>query len=251
MGMLLIDKAADYSARAIGHAGLYTSVSTGLESLHELRRSASKAINNAAPNKAQGAVIGAPTFSPASMNMTFANAVRLGSRPANGGLTVATIVKMKTGGATNDGVVGTPVDAVTSVGAAWITLYNRRLSFSAYSYAAGSTPPLSGYTIVAAYLDFTAPSDGLYEMFFGVLENGVSIRVYHPKSGNLFTTATARDFAFDSPALFQTCTTPVTPGTTAQDEAMFGHWSRVLTPTEMNTVYGEMQLQFARLSLAI
>lgn len=250
MGILLRDKNADFSSNSVGHAGLYTSVTGNLKALHELRRSAAKTVKNSAPGMPDGSTFGSPTYAANSINTTNANGVIMGSKPANGGLTVATLVKIKTGGGINDTIVG--IDALggsVSVGSLYFTLYNRRLTFSAYSYPAGAVPPLTGYDSKSSYQDFSAASDGLYEMFFGVLENGVSLRLYHPKTGTLTTTsAVGRDFCFDNPKNIQTH--PFS-GTTAQDQALFAHWSSVLTPTQMNTFYAEMKAQYALLGLTI
>lgn len=250
MGLLLVDKTADYSANSIGHAGLYTSVTGSLEALHELRRSASKAINNPVPGKSGAGVFGSPVFSAASVQTDPSKGVMFGSKPANGGLTVATIVKVKTGGSTSSTVVGTPATGNgPSTGALWFYNYNQRVAFQAYSYPSGAVPPLSGYDTKSAFQDFLAGSLGAFELFFGVLENGVSLRLYHPKTGTLVTSsATGRDFCFDASPRFQT---HPWNGTEQQDQAMFAHWSRVLTPTEMNTFYNEMQTQYSRLNLII
>lgn len=250
MGILLYDKNADYSATSVGNAGLYTSVTGNLKALHELRRNASKTINNSAPGMLSGSVFGTPTYAATNITTTNANGVIFNSKPANGGLTVAIVVKMKTGGAITDSVVGiNNLGAAATVGSLWFYLFNRRIAFNAYSYPAGSVSPLSGYNTISAYQDFTAPSDGLYEMFFGVLENGISLRFYHPKTSTLTTTsATGRDFCFDAPANIQT--NPLA-GTTAHDQSMFAHWSAVLTPTQMNTFYAEIRDQYALLGLTI
>lgn len=251
MGIMLYDKNADYSANGVGHAGLYTSVTSGLQALHELRRNGSKALNNAAPGKPNGSAFGSPTYLATSVTTTNANGVIFGSKPANGGLTVATLVKMKNGGVLTDSVVGLNALGASSIaaGSLWFYLYNRRIAFNAYSYALGAVPPLTGHTEIGAFQDFTAGSDGLYELFFGVLENNVSLRLYHPKTGTLTSTsATGRDFCFDNPKNIQTH--PFS-GTTAQDQAMFAHWSRVISPTEMNTFYTEIKEQYALLGLTI
>ena len=250
MGILLRDKNADFSSNLVGHAGLYTSVTGNLKALHELRRSAAKVVKNSAPGMPDGSTFGSPTYAATNITTTNANGVAFNTKPANGGLTVATLVKMKNGGATSDTVVGiTALGSGATAGSLWFHLYNRRIQFNAYSYAAGSVPPLTGYDTKAAYQDFTAASDGLYEMFFGVLENGVSLRLYHPKTGTLTTaSATGRDFCFDNPPSVQT---HPWSGTTAQDQALFAHWSSVLTPTQMNTFYAEMKAQYALLGLTI
>lgn len=250
MGILLVSKNSDFSANPVGHAGLYTSITDGLQSLFETRRSASKATNNSAPGGASGSVIGAPTFSAASTNVGPANTVLFGSKPTSGGLSMAVIVKMKNGGVANDGVAGVSLSgAAATNGSVLFSLYNRQLSFQGYSYAAGSVPPLSGYTALVARQNFLADSDGVFELFFGVLENNVSVRLYHPKTTTLTTNpAVGRDFAFNAPPLFSTAAQNT--GYT-QDVAMFAHWSGVKTPAEMNTFYSEMQSQYAKLGLVI
>lgn len=248
MGILIVDQAADFSAAPVGHAGLYTSLSTGLLALHEIRRSNSKAINNAATVQANGSVIGAPTWSAASGAITQANSVLFGTRPQSGGMTFASIFKIKNGGG-NLPIFGSSPGTSVTQGLVEMQHYNRRITFHAYSYAAPGTPPLASQTDITAFKDLTVTEDGTYELFFGVLEDAVSLRLRRAKDASTVTTTTARYFSFDNPKPFRTMIETGTAET--QDISMFGAWSRVLTPAEMITFYAEMQQQFALLGLTI
>lgn len=248
MGLLLVANNADYSTSPVGHVGLGTTITSGLQSLFELRRSASKSSYNSVLGGAPGTVIGSPTFNTTSDNVTPANYVLFPSKPVNGGLTFAFVVKMKTGGTINDNIVTSNVPLSVVNGAAWSYLYNRRVAVVGYSYAS-NTPPLTGYTALTAFLDYAAASDGTYEMFFGVLEDTVSVRIYNAKAGlTNAASATGRYFGFDTPARFRTTGDS---GGGAHDESMFAHWNRVLSVAEMDTFYAEMKAQFGAVGLSI
>lgn len=245
MGIQLRDSTADFSAISIGDAGLYTSITTGLLALFEPRRRASKAIKNSAPGGSAGGAVGAPTFSAGSASVSVGNGINFNVAPA-GDHTTIIVMKMKTGGTTADMVAGAWGSAPATQGGAYFNLYNYRIAFNATTFAAGSTPPLSGYTQLLAYLDLAAVAN--FEMVAGIAESGVSARIYQPKTGALFSAAaTGRAFIYDNPGFYKT----VPLGASAQDVALFAHWNRVLTPTEINTFYAEIQAQLAPSGIVI
>lgn len=244
MGTRFTESGADYSTISLGHAGLYTSVSTGLVALFETRRSASKAINNSAPGSAPGTILGAPTFSAGSAAVAPANKVSFATKPA-GSHTIIAILKVKNGGTTADGVVGSYLNPTTA-GAAYFTASNWRVSVEAVVFPAGAVPPLSGAAGLIASIDMPAVAN--FEMVAAVMESGVSLRLHRPKTGTLVSaTAVGKDFAFNNPGDYGT----VPLGAAAQDVALFAQWNRVLTPAEIATFYAEIQPQYARLGLAI
>lgn len=247
-GILLVSKIADFSANPVNHAGLYTTVTSGLQSLHETRRNASKAIHNSAPGKAPGSIIGAPTFSATSASVTPANSVVFGSAPVSGGLTVAVAFKQRNGGS-SETVFGFIPGSSTTRGGCYLNHYNRRLSLEGYTYPAGTVAPLSGYAQASCFLDMDASYDNAYELFFIQLENNVNDRIVHQKSAAVGSaSAVGKDFCFDNAAPFRTC---YQTATLAHDVALFGHWSRVLTSIERATFYAEMQAQFLALGLTL
>jgi hypothetical protein len=248
MGLLLVDKSADFSGSAIGDAGLYTSITTGLTALHETRRIARKACNNAVANQPNGTVLGNPTLSAGYGTFDLADSIKFGTKPASGGLTLA-IVYQNYNRATQDPIVGSTPGTSSTQGFVQFKLLNRRLTFEAYDYPYPATYPLSGFADVSCFIDMAAGDDGNYELFFGVLEDNVSLRLYRPKTKTLATTArVGRAFAFDGPVNFQLC--PTTVGGTI-NIAAFGQWQAVLSTANMDTIYGELQAQAANYGLTI
>lgn len=248
MGLAFIDKNADFSAFSLGHLGLYTSVTSGLLGLFETRRSIPKTVQNSAPGVAGATILGAPTLSAGSANVSNGNGVVFPSAP-NASHTIAVVAKMKAGGSiTGDMVVGSwSAASFSAKGAAYLNIAGYQARFESTVYTAGATPPLSTATTAAAIL--TLPSVASFELLVGQVENGVSIRLYHPKSGAVATTsATGKDFANNAALNYQTISNPAGA---AQDVALFAHWNRVLTPTEIATFYAEIQPQLARISVLI
>ena len=246
MGTLFTDKAADYSAISVGHAGLYTSVTSGLLALFETRRSASKAINNSAPGGAEGSIIGSPTFGATNMQASFGAGETFLTKPS-GSHTIALVVVTKNGGSSSDIAVGSFSASAVTTGATYFTMYNQRLTLASTSYATGAAPPLSGNSNINAYIDFTLVQP---ELVVGVVESGVSARLYHPRTGLVVTTAaTGRDFVYDNPTLYQTF--PVAGSGATFNESLFAHWNRVLTPAEIATFYSDIRSQYALLGLSI
>lgn len=249
MGVMIVANTSDFSANPVGHVGLTTSVSAGLQSLFELRKTASKATNNSAPSRIKGSVVGTPGYYPDHLTVSPANSVLFPSKPANGGLTIATVVKSKLGGSTSDHVVGSDITGSAVNGSVTIHHYNRRTQLTPYHYAMQSSP-LSGYAQLGAYLDLAAGLDGTYQLFVGVLEDEVSARLYHPKSGAVHVkpVAAGRFFSFDAPAAFRTASAP---SGGSHDVGLFAHWNRPLTLAEINTFYAEMVTQFAALGVTL
>ena len=250
MGTKFVEIGADYSAISLGHAGLYTSVSSGLKILHEIRRSASKAVNNSAPGGPKGTILGSPVFSAASTLVSGGNGIKFGVGPANGSSTFVVTVKVKnTGNTTLNVISGVVSDNPVIYGAAYFSVSDLQVRFDAISFPLGSTPPYSGYSTRSAFTVFPSDSpDGSEELLFAVMESNVSLRMYHPKTSKVITTdAVGRDFLFNTPALFQTSN----PGGAAVETALFGYWNRVLTPAEMNTFYAEIKTQYAQIGLVV
>lgn len=252
MGLFLVDQTADFSASPVAHAGLYTTITGNLQALHEIRRNAAKTVNNSVPGKLDGSVVGAPVFSAGSANVDASNFLTVNSLPVSGGLTTAIIVKNKNLGAASDHIIGSIPGTSATQGACWWTMWNRRIQFSAYDYARPAALPLAGSGSGAVFIDTIAADDGNFELYFGILEDNVGLRLYRPKTG--VTSATAkvgRDFAFDNAVAFKTSPNAVLPVPGPHDLSMFAHWSSVLTPAQMNTFYAEMKKQFAAIGLTV
>ena len=247
MGITLIVKNADFSGVAVDYLKIETSVKFGLLSLFETRLNAAKAADNAGSG-ADGAIIGAPTYSIGSGVFSNANSVLFGSAPTKD-QTILTVFKIKNGGvAVTDLVVGSPTANATTKGAVYFSHYNRRLDFVSTTFPLGAVPPLAGSTNRSAGHDFPAGDEGKFVMAAGILESNVSLRLYLPKTGTLYTSsAVGRDFSFDNQGSFRTA-----PGGTASFEvALFAHWNRPLSTTELNTVYAEIKPQLARFGIDI
>lgn len=252
MGLLLVDQSADFSAVAVGHAGLYTSLTTGLQALHETRRNNAKTISNSAPGKEDAAVQGVIPYTAVSAQVTSPNSVLFSNKPASGGLTIAIIVKNKNGGVIQDNIVGMIPGASATQGAVYFLMWNRRIQFAAYDYPRPTVLPLAGQASGSVAIDTIAGDDGNFELYFGILEDNVGLRLYRPKTDVTVSTAkVGRNFDFDGPVNFRTSPNAVTPLPGPQDLAMFAHWSVVLTPTQMKTFYAEMKAQYAALGTAL
>lgn len=251
MGLLITDKTADFSANPVGHAGLTTSVTSGLKALFETRRSTSKATNNSAPNMPNGWLTGTPpTFSATEAAVVSASGIAL-STPASGGLTIMVVAKMvSTGSTATDYVAGSIAGTSTTQGCAAIAVGGRSAKLAVYTYTS-NTPPLAGFASLNVSQSFLAGDDNTYQMLFGVLEDAVSARLYRPQTGTMVVQATPTGyFGFDKPAMFTTTPYATAPGA-AESIAMFGHWSRPLLQAEMNTIYAEMKAQAAGYGLTI
>lgn len=252
MGILLLDKNANFSGAPVGNAGLYTSVTSGLLSLFETRRNASKARQNSAPASNLEAGIAGGTFNATSMDFTAVGQVTFPTAPVNAGEnTVAIILKIKNGGTGSDSPVGSFSGSATTTGAAYFVNYNRRVSFESTAFNSQTSPS----TFVAnksAYLDMPADGslDGTFQMFVATLKSEVGLTLYRPSTGASSTAAmTAGQFAYFSPSAVNFRANG--NGTGQQGVAMFAHWNRVLTPSEISTFYAEMRDQYAMLGLTI
>lgn len=253
MGLLLLDKNADFSAVSLGHAGLYTSVLSGLLALHETRSSSSKAAQNSAPDGTTTALVtGSPTFSATNVAVTTANQINFGVQPGSSNNTFALVLKIKSTGATSDCIAGAIVPATAiAAGGCYFLHGARRVTFSStLSTTPGAPLAYAGNTDALINLPADGSTDGTYEMFVAVLENQVSLRLHRPKTNTVYTApiTAGRYFAFTSSApAFTTLPTTLV----AQNLSLFAQWSRVLTPTEIATFYAEMKSQLGLLGLSI
>ncbi|HEY1035535.1 MAG TPA: hypothetical protein VGE09_11200 [Pseudoxanthomonas sp.] len=244
MGLVLVAKNADFSANHVGHVGLYTTVTSGLLLLHETRRSASKSINNSAPDGPEGSVSGAPTYAGGYATVTSSGKIEMAEAPA-GNSTLITILRTKAGGATSDYAVGSLGSSPGTTGGLYLANYAYTLRLQAVSFAAGSTPPLSGATTLTASI--TMPSVSRFEMHAGTIESGSAIRARIPRTGQVASaSASGREFLFVGAP-------PIAAGlaATGQDVAVVAFWNRVLSDAEQDTFYAEMKGQLARLGVEI
>lgn len=255
MGILLLDKNADFSANSLGHVGLYTSVTTDLTGLFELRQSAGKARQNSAPDNDNELVVsGTPTFNATSIDLTDVGQLTFPMGPANGGEnSFAAIIKIRNGGSSSDATLGTVPPAPTTNGACYFRHWNRRMQFETTIHNAQTGTP-TFVEVSTAYHD--APSDGsldgTFQLFVATLESETALKIYWPARNALKTTSlSAGKFAyFNSAATNWKCRGKA--GTTDQQSvAMFAHWERVLTADEVATFYGEMKKQFGLIGLVI
>ena len=255
MGILLFDKNADFSANSLGHAGLYTSVTSNLLGLFELRRSAAKARKNSAPANDSEASIGAgPVFNATSVDLSAVGQITFPSGPANGGEnTVAIIMKVKNGGGASDMPIGSFPSGATDNGAAYLSHFNRRFQFETTLFNSQSAPT----TYVAnanAWLDAPADGslDGTFQLIVVTLKSADALKLYWPARNQVKTTTIAADrFAYFNQGVANANFRGLSNGSVQQGVSMFAYWDRALTASEVATFYGEMKKQFGRIGLAI
>lgn len=255
MGILLFDKNADYSTGGVGHAGLYTSVGSGLQSLFETRRSAVKTKQNSAPgNSLEAQIVGTPTFNSTSVDVTAAGQIVFPSGPVNTGEnSFAVILKIKSGGVSSDYPLGSVTTTATSSGSCYFTHYNRRVQFETTVFNSQNTP--TTYTSnKIAFIDFPSDGslDGTFEMFVVTLKSENALRLIRPKTNSLVTTAlTAGQFAYFNQSVANRNLRALGGGTAQQGISMVAHWNRVITDTEVTTFYNEIREQYSLLGLSI
>lgn len=255
MGVLLFDKNADFSANSLGHAGLYTSVTTNLLGLFELRRSAAKARQNSAPAyDTTVSLTAGVAYNATSVDFDAVGEAAFPTGPANGGEnTVAMIVKVKNSGGSGDSPIGSIPASVTANGACYFIHWNRRLQFDTTLFNAQTGTP----TYVAnasAYLD--APGDGsldgTFQLVVATLKSEDALKFYWPARNSVATTAIAAGrFAYFNQSVANRIWRGNGSNTTQQGVSMFAHWDRVLTAGEVATFYSEMKEQFGLIGLTI
>ncbi len=254
MGILLFDKNADFSTNSLGHAGLYTSVTSNLRGLFELRRSLSKSRQNSAPDNDLAASIAAGvTFTPTSMNLSAVGQVTFSDGPANTGAnTIAMIVKIKTGGTTGDRVLGSLTPNPTADGAFYFVHYNLRTQiYTTFFDSQADGGAYSGQS--QAFFDSGASDEGTFQMFVGTVESEDSIKLYHPASGAIVSAAlSAGQFAYYRQSVADRNFGGLLAGASAaQAVSVFANWDRALTSGEVATFYSEMKDQLGRIGLQI
>lgn len=251
MGLLLIDKAADFSALGLGHAGLYTTVVSGLNALFETRRSSSKAANNSAPDKVGGSIIGSPTLLPASVQGDNANGVDFGPSAAPlGEQTIAFILKHSqladVPSATTIGHL-----ALSGAGVGYVLDFTfsgfNRITFGATMHVDPAYTGV-GTTTKSAYVQL--PADDRFDLYIGTLEDLVSLKIEQPRLGLMSETLTPTGYWFPPGGNYSRWKTS-TGANKAFELAMFANWNRVLTAQEKTTFYAEMQAQFGLLGVDI
>lgn len=248
MGILLIDKNADYSSSAIGYLGISISVTDGLESLFELRTNSQRASRNLADDNT-ASVAGSPTFGALATDFNAIGQMVFPTKPSNlGENTIAFLLKIKNGGTSSDGVVGSLPASPNSNGSIYITQYNRRVQLTTSSY-----PTESGgsSTNVSAYLDMPASGelDGSYQLFFATVKSGVGVTLQRPLGNSVASAATSNYFYYNPNSSNNYKVLPLGSGT--QSLGLFASWNRVLTSQEITTFYNEAKAYYEKNGLAI
>lgn len=243
MGLVLISKNADFSANAVDHLGLFTSLTDGLVLLHETRRSESKAIRNSAPNGGDAYQFGAPAYDANSVAVSPSSGLVFDAYPG-GSSTLIAVAYTQPDGGTADRIVGSVMNAAN--GGVTMFSFGGQAGVNAYSYPIGQTVPITaGNQLHAAYF---AAGSGRYEMLVATCENNVSARFRVPRTGTqAVSAAVGRVFMVDRPNPIKT----VPEGSQSQDIAVVAYWNRALTNAEQDTFYGEMQDQLGRLGIVI
>lgn len=249
MGMIMVDKKADYSQISWGQADVYTEVTSGLRLLHDLRRSARRAIYNSAPKGSPARMVGAePTYAENYIDFATAGQWVSAYRPKSGGLSMAIGLRIKNGGANTDRPVGSLLNPTVNGGAYFIH-WNRRIQFELTS----STSPTAVTEVVAhsPFIDAAADGsdDGKYEIFVTTVEYGVGVTLYRPKTGQsaFVATNTTRYFTFLGAAEPY----KVLGSGGAQGMFLFAEWDRALSAGEVAQFYADMSDYFALLGLSI
>jgi len=252
-GILLVDKNADYSAIAVGHAGLYTTVTSGLLSLFETRGSVGKTEQNSAPANAAPAVIsGAPVFSTDGVTLTTAGQISFPSRPSNGGEnTFAAILELKGGGQVGDAIVGSVPGTPNDNGSIFLSTNSSGISVYARTYDSQSAA--TGLATISSVQSLPGEF-GKRFLVVVTAKSEDSLTLYVPRAGATKATALAAgrflffNGASGSSGLFRA---PATTVTQSQNLSMFAHWNRALSAGEVSTFYGEMRQQYERLDIAV
>lgn len=250
MGLITTAKNADYSDSYADFLWPVITETSDLKALFVPRLN----FDGSSRNRATGEVIGtggqlgSPTYNADSVAVTPADSLVFNVAPTGINHTMMLAAKSKTGGALGDAIIGASGASPVTEGLARVTLYNRRFTVQANSYPAGNAMPSSGGTTLSTFLDLTASYDGLLEIFFMVLESGVSAKLYHPKTGaSNSVSATGRDFGFAEPTSFRT----VPNGSAGHDVGAFGYWSRALTDTQMDSTYDDIKAFYARVGISV
>jgi len=253
MGILLYDKNADFSANALGHAGLYTSVTDNLLGLFELRRSASKASQNNAPGNDEAAfIVSGLTFSATGTQFSAPSQIIFPTRPSNGGEnTIAAILTIKGGGSGGDTVIASA--PATSGADGFLQLSTYTAGVVIYTRDSASQSSMSGSTLKSAAASGLVSHVGENLLVVGTVKSEGAIKLYIPKLSIVVTTSLAGRFIY-----FNTLAGDnkfMAPGSAAlsqpQNASMFAHWDRELSAVEVDTFYLEMKKQFSLLGLAI
>lgn len=250
MGLIITSNNADFSASYSDFLWPVLSETTSLHGLFVPRLNFAGSSRNRATSERVGSAgqIGAPTYGTESADVDVSNSILFNVAPSGLSHTIMCTVEMRTGGALEDGIVGAKGQDPVTQGMARLTLYNRRVTGQANSYASSSTYPASGGTTLSPYIDLGAPYDGSLQVFFFVLEAGVSAKLYHPESGATNTvSATGREFGFSSPYGFRT----IPSGTAGHTVGAFAYWSRALDSTEVATTYAEISAFYERVGISL
>jgi hypothetical protein len=250
MGILLIDKNADFSATSVGFAGICTSITSGLTDLFALRENNTKSTFNAAAGYDDAlSTAGIPTYSANSAICSTTAQLSSQNAPTPGATdnTLIVVLKRKAGGSlVSDMAVGANVELSTN-GGIYILNANYQVKFECGNYAAGSVPPLSGIGATMAAIT-TLASVAEFDLFAGISDADVGVKLYHPKTGTLVSMANTagRQIIFDSPGNFKIGASAV-----AMELALFARWNRVLSTAEVDVFYADVLPQLAAVGISI
>lgn len=252
-GILLVDKNADYSAIAVGQAGLYTEITAGLRGLFDLRVSAAKASYNAAPNNNQSAIVAGAVFDAQGATVDALGDIVFPTGPINGtnGMTIAAILQIGASGSATNSVVGSTPVADTTNGSAMIAHSNNG-TLVANVYRSTSPTSMVGVVNETLSMSLTAVA-GTYQLIFLTLQSEVGMTLYRPATGQTSTKAVSAGeyFYFNQNIGDRSWRSLGWTGLTPRRISMFADWSRVLSNSEMGAFYNEMKRQYGRQGLVI
>ena len=251
MGILLIDKNADFSANKVAVLRIATTITANLKALYELRSDAKTALYNIATNKASGTQLAQPAYSNTATTFTGKQISLPNILSNNGENTIAFIIKVKPDGAATDLAFGRFTAAPTVDGADYVLSGARTVTAS----FGGFTSSTGGAFIetIRPTLAFDSSYDNTYQLVIATFKSQVGGSIYHPKTGQTNTVKIGANEYFyikqdaaDGGINFTGRSTDP-----QQSVAMYAQWDRVLTQSEIAQFYNEMKTQYARIGLTI
>lgn len=245
MGLNIIVPDANFADIAIGRIlGVPHSPS------HIFRTNTSSAVatTNFVSNAVEGAIAGTPTFAANSAIVDNSNRIKFGTGN-EGDTTVAIIVKNIASPSGNSMPLGNFTSGAVNDGTGY---FMYKSSGGNIAFEVTRHPIAGGSSLGTTRTDLSiAGSD--YEMFFGVMEDEVALRLYHPRTSGLDETSVLSGEVFTSPSQANQYEA-VPEGYTsaeAQELVMFGKWPSVLTTQQMIDVYQSEKARYAALGLEI
>lgn len=247
MGISIVDKTADYSSVSLGFNGIYTSATDGLVAIHELRGSVPRIINNAASDKSDAKVIGAPVITNNRTTVTNGNTVDMGVKPI-GQRTVAIVAKMRTSGVYNKGLILDNWNyGDTTNGGDVYRLYSHIFAAQGLAHTDATPSNTLDIDVIASIAVTDIVGD---ELFVVTMQDNVGLTIYHPRTDRkVFTATPNKFFSTKLPQSYRFVRTDFL--SESQDVSLFALWNRPLTSEEIAKLYKDLQPQMDNIGISI